>query len=138
MPLFISCTGNMEGKIRFRKRSVRMDSVSISRSDFSLINRASRNISVRELINALPWPLEIALGWGLLCASYKSTGDENPTCIRNPWSKSFEFPKLRVHVVLVKSCRQSKHTAAHLSISQKMPKTTFSQPYITIHVYEKD
>ena len=53
-----------------------------------------------------------------------------------------------VHVVLVISCRQSKHTAAHLSTSQKMPpqvlprqkmpKTTFSQPYITIHVYEKD
>ena len=52
------------------------------------------------------------------------------------------------YVVLVKSCCQSKHTAAHLSTSQKMPpqvlprqkmpKTTFSQPYITIHVYEKD
>ena len=53
------------------------------------------------------------------------------------------------YVVLVKSCHQSKQTTTvHLSTSQKMPpqvlprqkmpKTTFSQPYITIHVYEKD
>ena len=52
-------------------------------------------------------------------------------------------------VVLVESCRQSKHTAMHLSTSQRMPpqvlprqempKTTFSQPYKpTTHVYEKD
>ena len=41
-----------------------------------------------------------------------------------------------------------KHTAAHLSTSQKMPpqvlprqkmpEATFSQQYLTIHVYEKD
>ena len=56
--------------------------------------------------------------------------------------------KIQHDVVLVKSCCQSKHTATHLSTSQKMPpqvlprqkmpKTSFSQPYITIHVYEKD
>ena len=54
----------------------------------------------------------------------------------------------KLHAVLGKSCSQAKHTAMHVLPGQKMPpqvlswqqmaKATFSQPYITIYVYEKD
>ena len=54
----------------------------------------------------------------------------------------FQSKHLLLHhsfdVVLGKSCSQAKHTTAHVFPGQKMPTATFSKPYITIYVHEKD
>ena len=59
-----------------------------------------------------------------------------------------QYDVICCYVVLGKSCSQAKHTAAHALPGQKMPlqvwprqqmpKAIFSQPYITIYVYEKN
>ena len=66
--------------------------------------------------------------------------------------------KVDEYIVLGKSCSQAKHTTMHVLPEQnmpmanfvwvkdatqvlprqQMPKATFSQSYITIHVYKKD